>query len=164
MFRVLRSFSQFCPDFHGFCPDFKGFCPYFHQVKTFGGVLAPSPPAPLFATIADDWWQSWRRESKTLNCSESVKSHCPDLGEGYPCGEAICAGSATGGFTGDWGLDFARGDAAAGSTKAAVLSFPTTAAAEGCSTSFAIGEVGGVGAAGLWTGECFSGWKKKSLD
>jgi len=30
-----------------FCLDFHGFCQVFHQIKTFGGVLAPPFPTPL---------------------------------------------------------------------------------------------------------------------
>jgi len=48
--RFCEGFHRFCPDFSGFCPDFQGFCPDFHQIKTFGGALAPPatpPPTPL---------------------------------------------------------------------------------------------------------------------
>jgi len=38
------SFTHIFPQNHRFCPDFKGFCLDFHQIKTFGGAVAPAPP------------------------------------------------------------------------------------------------------------------------
>jgi len=38
--KVFTDFAQISADF----ADFQEFCPDFHHIKTFGGVLAPSPP------------------------------------------------------------------------------------------------------------------------
>jgi len=38
---VLEGSHRFYPGFRDICPDFMGFCPFFHQIKTFGGAVAP---------------------------------------------------------------------------------------------------------------------------
>jgi len=46
---ILRRFTHILPK----CLHIlRGFCPDFHQVKNFGGALAPTPPAPLNASVA----------------------------------------------------------------------------------------------------------------
>ena len=44
---VLRRFSKILPRFLRICPYFQVFCPDFHQIKTFGGALAPLHPRLL---------------------------------------------------------------------------------------------------------------------
>jgi len=47
---VCTDFQGICGGFQKFCQDFTGFCLDFHQIKTFGGALAPPaplPPAPV---------------------------------------------------------------------------------------------------------------------
>jgi len=41
---VLEGSQRFFPDFMGFCPDF-------HQIKTFGGVIAPPPPTQVHVIV-----------------------------------------------------------------------------------------------------------------
>jgi len=42
---ILRRYSHILPEFpHRFCPDF-------HQIKRFGGALAPPPPKPVLKNI-----------------------------------------------------------------------------------------------------------------
>ena len=51
---ICKGFHRFCPYFHVICPDCRGFCPDSHQIKTFGGALAPPPPTPLSEKINCD--------------------------------------------------------------------------------------------------------------
>ena len=43
---VCPDFQGFCESFNRFCPDVQRFCPDFHQIKTWGGALAPPAPPP----------------------------------------------------------------------------------------------------------------------
>jgi len=40
-------------------PDFQGFCPGFRQIKTFGGVLAPTAAPPPALLVGDLWCNQW---------------------------------------------------------------------------------------------------------
>jgi len=44
--QIFREFQKVLRDFRGFFPDFMGFLPDFHQIKTFGGAVAPPVPPP----------------------------------------------------------------------------------------------------------------------
>ena len=43
----MKHIQRFCERFHKFCQNFYRFCPDFHQIKNFGGVLAPPSPTPV---------------------------------------------------------------------------------------------------------------------
>jgi len=52
--QIFRDFLNVFTNFAQIFTDFPGFCPHFHQIKTFGGELAPPeppPPAPLMGTV-----------------------------------------------------------------------------------------------------------------
>jgi len=41
IFVKSKHVQQFCEGLHIFCTKFLRFCPDFHQLKTFGGAVAP---------------------------------------------------------------------------------------------------------------------------
>ena len=41
IFVKSKHVQQFCEGLHIFCTNFLRFCPDFHQIKTFGGAVAP---------------------------------------------------------------------------------------------------------------------------
>jgi len=47
IFVKSKHVPQFCEGLHIFCRNFLRFGPNFHQIKTFGGALAPPPPASV---------------------------------------------------------------------------------------------------------------------
>jgi len=49
--RFCETFHKFCSNFHRFSPDFKWFFPDFHQIKSFGGAVAP-PALPPSTPVA----------------------------------------------------------------------------------------------------------------
>jgi len=46
IFVKSKHVQQFCEGLHIFCTNFLRFFLYFHQIKTFGGAVAPPAPPP----------------------------------------------------------------------------------------------------------------------
>jgi len=47
IFVKSKHVQQFSEDSHIFCTNFLRFCPDFHQIKTFGGAVAPLTPTSV---------------------------------------------------------------------------------------------------------------------
>jgi len=61
IFKSKHIGRHFCSDFHLvlegsqiFLPDFREFCPDFHQIKNFGGAVAPLSPLPPIPEVTAD--------------------------------------------------------------------------------------------------------------
>jgi len=69
IFKSKHVGRHFCSDFQAvlegaqrFCPYFMGFCPDFHQIKTFGGAVAPPappPPTPVVVSLHPRLLHQW---------------------------------------------------------------------------------------------------------